>query len=128
MMVERRRYPRFELKVEAKYRILDSEEIMERGLIRNISAEGLCFEADERLGIGAIVELEVDLKDSMPPVRLIGEIRWSHEANQSMKGTSGQYRFLNGIKLVNIARSDEARFLKYYCDRIVQMLLEYLKK
>jgi hypothetical protein len=122
-MIERRKYPRFELKVDAKYRIVDSEEILKYGTTRNISAEGLCFESDERLGVGVLIELEVDLKDKMPPVSFIGEIRWFQEFNApGLK----QKRFVNGVKLINIPQSDEGRFLKYYCDMMVQKLSGYL--
>lgn len=123
-MIERRKYPRFKLKVDAKYRIIDSEEAWKHAGTRNISAEGLCFEAGEKLNAGTHVELEVDLKDDGPAVCIIGEIRWSSE----LKRPEGEEKaFLNGVHLINIPVSDESRFLKYYCDKMVQKLSAYLK-
>ena len=63
------------------------------------------------MGSGSHVELEVDLRDKMPPVSLFGEIRWSQELKAS---GPKKKKFLNGVKLVNIAQSDEGRFLRYY--------------
>lgn len=122
-MGERRKYPRFELKVNAKHKIMSSSEVFKLGKTRNISAEGICFDSDKELDVGAYVSLEVDLQDKMQPITLVGEIRWSQPSRErSKKG-----RFINGVKLVKIPESDEGRFLKYYCDRMVQKLADYLK-
>lgn len=122
-MIERRRYPRFELKVEAKYKPVSSEDVFKLGRTRNISAEGLCFESDEEFHKGSNVALEVDLKDNQPPVTLIGEVMWSEEVKVGLK----QKKHLNGVKLIDIDKSDEGRFLKFYCDRMMEKLSGYLK-
>lgn len=121
--MEKRKYPRFELKVNAKYNVMDSRNITAVDKTRNISAEGICFESNEQLRLGTRVNLEVDFGDNSSPVKLTGEIRWS----QGIKGHgSGKKKFLNGIKLVDILKSDEGRFLKYYCSRMVDKLSSYL--
>ena len=120
-MIERRKYPRFELKLDAKYKVMTDEEVYKLGKTRNISAEGICFESDEKLDKRVHVNLEVDLGDSSSPVSIIGEIRWSKEMKDAKK------RYVNGVKLINVPESDEARFLKYYCDRMVEKLSGYLK-
>jgi len=123
-MIERRRYPRFELKINAKYRIMDSEQALRFINVKNISAEGMCFESDKRLKPSNHVKLEVDLGDRGNPVSLTGEILWVMEI-KGLKG--GEKKFMNGIKLIDISSSDESRFLKYYCDRMVEKLSGYLK-
>lgn len=123
-MVDRRKYPRFELKVDAKYSVIPFKEVFKLGSTRNISAEGICFESDEKFNIGTHVNLEVDLKDEKTPVSLIGEIRWCSEIKIPGQKTK---RYVSGVKLVNIPKSDEGRFLKYYCDRMVEKLADYLK-
>ena len=123
-MSERRRYPRFELKVSAKYKIIQQEGVFEASKTRNISAEGLCFESDKKLDIGTRVNLEVDLKDGEGVVSLIGEVRWLSTVKAP---DSKKTRYLNGVKLIDIHKSDEGRFLKYYCDRMVEKLSGYLK-
>jgi len=123
-MIDRRRYPRFALKINAKYRIVDSEQVLRFGNLKNISAEGICFESDQRLKPGNHVGLEVDLGDRGKPVSLTGEILWAIEVKRSMdKGK----KFINGIKLLDVSSSDEGRFLKYYCGRMVEKLSGYLK-
>lgn len=122
--MERRKYPRFELKVIAEYRVLTLEEALRVTRTRNISAEGLCFESDEKISAGTRVELKVDLGDKMPPVSLFGEVKWSQETREP---GLRQKKFLNGVRLIDMPESDEGRFLKYYCDRMVEKLGNYLK-
>lgn len=117
---DRRKYPRFELNVDAKYRIIDSGDMFKRAKTRNISAEGICFESMEELKAGVFVELEVDLKDNNPAVALTGEVRWSALNSKNKK-------YINGVRLIDIPASDEGRFLKYYCDKMVEKLSGYLK-
>ena len=81
-MIERRRYPRFELKINAKYRIMDSEQALRFINVKNISAEGMCFESDKRLKPSNHVKLEVDLGDRGNPVSFTGDQRaqgWREE-------------------------------------------------
>lgn len=117
---DRRKYPRFELNVNARYRIIDSGDMLKRANTRNISAEGICFESMEELKAGVFVELEVDLKDNNPAVALTGEVRWSMPNSKNKK-------YINGVRLIDIPASDEGRFLKYYCDKMVEKLSGYLK-
>lgn len=123
-MAERRIYPRFELKVDAKYRVLSSKKVFKFGETRNISADGICFEADRKLETGSQISLEVKLGDNQTPIFLIGEVKWSQELKTK---DPEEKRFINGVKLIDIPKSDEGRFLKYYCDRMVEKLAAYLK-
>jgi len=123
-MSEKRKYPRFELKVSAKYKVMEQKGAFEASRTRNISAEGLCFESDKKLNIGTCVNLEVDLKDGEKVISLIGEVRWSSAVKAP---DSKKTQYLNGVKLIDIPRSDEGRFLKYYCDRMIEKLSGYLK-
>ena len=123
-MINRRKYPRFELKLDAKYEILSSMEALEHCSIMNMSAEGVCFESETKIGAGSRVKLEVDLGDKMLPVFLFGEIMWSQELKSK---DPKKKRFINGVRLMQVPKSDEARFLKYYCDRMVEKLSGYLK-
>jgi len=120
---ERRKYPRIELKLHAKYKLLDYEQVYQFTKTENISAEGASFESAEALKPGAYVQLEVDLEDSYPPITMVAEIRWAGGVK-----TSKDIKYINGVKIVNMPAKDEARFLKYYCDKIVEKLSGYLKK
>lgn len=122
---ERRKYPRFELNLDARYKILDYEQIFKYTRTSNISAEGLCFESNEVLKAGSYVELEVDLKDNNKPVSMIAEIKWSGAVKlQEAK----EKKYANGVKVISMPSADEVRFLKYYCDRMVEKLSAYLNK
>lgn len=124
-MADRRKYPRFELKVNAKYNVIDSEDIFSDSKTKNISAEGICFESDTFFKPGTGIGLKIDLGDRSEPVQLTGQIRWSQE----VKGEApGKKKYLNGVKLVKVPESDEGRFLKYYCDRMVEKLSDYLER
>jgi len=120
---ERRKYPRFELRLDAKYKVLDYEEVFHFTGTNNISAEGICFESGEPLKSGIYVQLEVDIKDNNPPVSMVAEVRWTGEAKDNK-----DKKYINGVKVISMPAADEVRFLKYYCDRIVEKLSTYLKK
>lgn len=119
---ERRKYPRIELKLNAKYKVLDYEQAFQFTRTHNISAEGLCFESTDQLKPGIYVQLEVDLEDGNPPISMVAEIRWVTEIVLNK-----QQKYINGVKIMSMPLKDEARFLKYYCDKIVEKLSAYLK-
>lgn len=122
-MIEKRKYPRFQLKVNASYEIVSRKDIKLSKAI-NISAEGVCFESHEKFNMGTQVNLKVNLADKSLPVNLVGEIRWSEE----IEGLSLKEKmFINGVNLIDIDKSDEGRFLKYYCDKMIEKLSGYLK-
>ena len=120
---ERRKYPRVELRLSAKYKVLDYEEAFKFTRTENISAEGLSFESNEPLKPGVYVQLEVDLEDNKPPVSMVAEIRWMG----GMRFDKSK-KYINGVKIISMPLKDEPRFLKYYCDKIVEMLSSYLNK
>lgn len=119
---ERRRFPRVELCMDAKYKILDYDEAFQFIKTKDVSAEGVCFESMESLKPGVFVQLEVDLKDSNAPVSMVAEIRWIGNVKSDK-----DKKYINGVKIISMPAEDEARFLKYYCYKIVEKLSVYLK-
>jgi ribosomal protein S1 len=119
---EKRKYPRIELNLVAKYKVIEYEQLFQYTKTQNISAEGVCFESDEHLKLGLYVQLEVDIQDNFPPISMVAEIRWIGDIAPS-KGK----RYVNGVKIISMPTKDEVRFLKYYCDRIIEKLSAYLK-
>lgn len=119
---ERRKYPRIELKLNAKYKVLDYDQIFQFTRTHNISAEGLCFETAEQLKPGIYTQLEVDLEDCNPPISMVVEIRWIADA-----ALNKEKKHINGVKIMSMPVKDETRFLKYYCDKIVEKLSAYLE-
>jgi hypothetical protein len=120
---ERRRYPRIELNLDAKYKVLDYEQVFQFTKTQNVSAEGVCFESGDPLKPGVYVQLEVDLKDDFPPVSMVAEIRWIGD----IKSDQGKH-YINGVKVISMPPKDEARFLKYYCAKLIEKLSTYLKE
>jgi len=118
---EKRKYPRIELNLVAKYKVIECEQLFQYTNTQNISAEGVCFESDEPLKPGVYVQLEVDIQDNFPPVTMVAEIKWTGEAHNK------DNKHVNGVKIISMPAKDEVRFLKYYCDRIVEKLSAYLK-
>jgi hypothetical protein len=120
---ERRRYPRIELNLDAKYKILDYEQVFQFTKAQNVSAEGVCFESHDLLKPGVYVQLEIDLKDDFAPVSMVAEIRWVGDAK-----SCGSKKYINGVKMISMPPKDEARFLKYYCGKLIEKLSTYLKE
>jgi len=119
---EKRKYPRIELRLAAKYKVLDYEQAFKFTETRNISAEGLCFESEECLKPGVFVQLDVDLEDANHPVSMVAEIRWVCEVKPDK-----ERQYLNGVKIISMHGVDEARFLKYYCNKLTEKLSHYLE-
>jgi hypothetical protein len=119
---ERRKYPRVELNLDAKYKVLDYEQVFQFTKAQNVSAEGVCFESADLLKPGVFVQLEVDLKDACAPISMVAEIRWIGDTKSDK-----DKKYINGVKIMSMPVKDEARFLKYYCDKIVDKLSAYLK-
>lgn len=120
---EKRKYPRIELNLHAKYKVLDYEKAFQFTRTRNVSAEGVSFDSMELLKPGVYVQLEVDLEDGNPPISVVAEIRWVGDIKSDK-----DKKHVNGVKIISMPVKDEARFLKYYCDKIVDKLSVYLKK
>lgn len=120
---ERRKYLRIELRLNAKYKVLDYGQVFQFTRTGNISAEGVSFESMELLKPGIYVQLEVDLEDGNPPIAIVGEIRWVGGLEQNKDN-----KYVNGVKIVSMPVKDEAKFLKYYCGKIADKLSAYLKK
>ncbi|MCX5687097.1 MAG: PilZ domain-containing protein [Candidatus Omnitrophica bacterium] len=120
---EKRKYPRIELRLSAKYKLLDYEQAFQFTGTENISAEGLSFASSEPLKPGAYVQLEVDIEDANPPISIVAEIRWIGDI-----GIDRNKKYINGVKIISMPLKDESRFLKYYCNKIVEKLSGYLKQ
>ena len=119
---EKRKYPRIELNLVAKYKLLDYGQLSQYTNTQNLSAEGVCFESNEPLKPGVYVQLEVDIQDNFPPISMVVEIKWAGDmAHDKDK------KHINGVKIISMPPKDEVRFLKYYCDRIIEKLSTYLK-
>lgn len=123
---ERRRFIRFDLDTNIKFRFFDGMNINEsmKGKAKNLSAEGVCIVTEKEIPRNKNIELDISLPGKKRPVRIHGKVIWTHRIKGVDKNMSD--RFEAGIKLYTVDKDDENTLLKYYCERMVDNLSEYL--
>ena len=68
------------------------------GRMRNISTEGLCFNSDQKLNQGDVLNLDVYVKGGIQPIHLQGTVCWIKEVPAQESG----YHFDTGITITAI--------------------------
>lgn len=119
-MKERRRYPRMDLDAKIAYRLSDSPE-GKKAVSQNISAEGFCFSSDEKLSIGTVLEIELQNRHNERPIRIRAKVVWSEKVK-------GENSYSTGVKVLDVNKIDEGRFLTLYCSRLIDRLDDFRKK
>lgn len=111
---ERRKYPRYDtalklyynVKYDIKMRVIFwivpdflRNIVIRRypGVIKNISAEGLCFVSKKKLEIGDILQLEVYAPKSKIPIKMESEVRWCQKLPA---GGNERNIFQTGVKII----------------------------
>lgn len=112
---EKRKYKRYDTEVEVYFRVsFDIKTVVKfmvvgkdkrqeyhkkySALSKNVSAEGLCFCSEKKLGKGDILKLEVYLPDHKHPILMEGEVRWSMPAAESKDG------FNTGVRIATVKK------------------------
>jgi CheY-like chemotaxis protein len=111
-MSEKRTYPRFSVQLGAQYRTLRSPADPLRVTVMDIAAEGMRFVSEELFDIGQILELHVNL-GTEERITFKVEVMWLTRAE------NGGYNI--GVKIVDGARGDQARFIRYYCEKMLSL-------
>src|SRR6185436_287470 len=106
-MPEKRNYPRFSVQLGAQYRTVRSPEEPLKITVMDIGAEGMRFLSDELFDIGQVLELHVTLNTD-EKIFFKAEVMWLTRAQE------GKYNI--GVKIVDGARGDQAKFIRYYCE------------
>ena len=124
--IERRRFIRFDLDTNIKFRIFDDLHIEEniKTKAKNLSAEGVCIVTEKNFPVNKNIELEISLPGRKRPVKVRGKIIWSQKIKGGGKGIKDHYE--SGIRLFMIDKDDETSLLKYYCERMVDNLSQYI--
>ncbi|MBI2095664.1 MAG: PilZ domain-containing protein [Candidatus Omnitrophica bacterium] len=99
-MIERRRYMRFNAPVGVEYRTLTHNPIFGKALARDLSREGIRFDAGQPLPVGTAIEISMNVPGDNLPVFATGKVAWADGI-----GT--------GVKLTKINPSDRVRVLEY---------------
>lgn len=119
VFVEKRRYIRLATPIHFSYSVPDSG-IIHKAITKNISADGLRFEASEKgLKESDIVELKLDIPDTANPVHAKGEIMWKKKLSLE---DGAPYNF--GVELVEVEEDNKNTFLKFFCDFIYDISRE----
>ncbi len=123
---ERRRFIRFDLDTNVRYRFFDGMSIDEsmQAKAKNLSAEGVCIVTQKEIPRNKDIELDISLPGKKAPVRIHGKVLWTHKIKGVDKNMPD--RFEAGIRLYTIDKADENTLLKYYCERLVDNISQYI--
>lgn len=123
---ERRRFIRFDLDTNIKFKFFESIDIGEsiKGKSKNLSAEGVCIVTEKEIPRNKNIELDISLPGKKRPVKIHGKVMWTHKIKSVDKKLPSHYEA--GIKLYTVDKDDENSLLRYYCERMVDNLGQYL--
>ncbi len=113
-MTYKREHKRAVVQLSASYIKKDNPDESKEIIIRDISAGGLCFEAEESIDAKTIIIISVYLKDEDITIKLEGKIMWNRFDDETAKQ-------LNGILFTDITSSDFQSFLSFYCKQILSL-------
>ena len=124
--VERRRFIRFDLDTNIKFKFFEKMSAGEsiKGKAKNLSAEGVCIVMEKEIPRDKNIELDISLPGKKRPVRVHGKVAWTHKIKGLDKNMPDRYEA--GIKLYTIDKDRENTLLKYYCERMLDDLSQYL--
>jgi len=106
MYENKRKYPRLDISLDTRYRVLESLGEHAETVTKNISERGICIPLDEHVEPGTRLEITITIPNEPVPVQGIGQIAWVRK-NES----TGLYEA--GIELVHIKKQDRDRLWKY---------------
>ncbi len=105
MVVERRKFRRFKVPLDAQITLPGNPSERASGAIKDFSREGLCLESQNLdMSVNAAIELMVrhPRKDTL--VQILGDIKWSERSGTSC---------LAGIKIKEMDREAKGDILDY---------------
>jgi len=120
-MSEKRNYPRFDVQLGAQYRTLKSPSDPLKIVVMDIGPEGMRFTSDELFDVGQVLELHIGL-GSGPDEKTSFKV----EVIWLTRGGEGVYNV--GVKIVDGARGDQARFIRYYCEKLLSLSSQQNKR
>lgn len=112
-MVEKRSYQRYNVQLKATYRVANTSRVSFDVTMMDVSAEGMSFISPDMFDVGQVLEFNVDI-EADEKVSFKTEVMWLAKMN-------GQYCV--GIKIIDSTKSDELKFIRYYCSKMMQIKL-----
>ena len=108
---EKRQFPRLNVSVDVEYKILEKELSPEKvTFTRNIGAGGICLIVYEKIAIGSILALRINLKDANCVIETKGRVVWSEYFTMS---ADSRDRYDLGIEFMDINESDRQKISQY---------------
>lgn len=108
--VERRRYPRYQVKLPTYYMATRDPKVEDWTTTRDVSREGLCLFLDRPLPVGTKLHLEIDLPERIFLTFIKGTIAWSEVRPTS---TKGQTLYRTGVKIKEFGPFDARRYAEF---------------
>jgi c-di-GMP-binding flagellar brake protein YcgR len=105
---ERRRTVRLEIPLSVKYTALPPHNHNSNSITRNISKGGIQMLIYEKLNVGDVISLKLNLDSQSQPISGRGEIAWLKDASPEA-GATEKRSFIAGIKFIDLKPKDEER-------------------
>lgn len=109
--VERRRAPRYRVNWPARY-YRPPDESDSESKTRDLSQTGACLVVSERLEIGAILRVELNLPEYPSPTTLPAQVMWLREVPVRVKQSSDLRSFFVGVRFQKLDPKLEAALKK----------------
>ncbi len=109
--LERRKFPRLNLSVDIEYSVIGKESYLKgEGSTKNISSGGICVIVYEKIDIGDILSLVINLPAGERPIQTEGRVVWIGDFILSEEKISS---WDAGIEFTGISEDDSQRLSKY---------------
>lgn len=109
---ERRKFPRIEMEIIVRYKILSTPEKELDAETKNISGGGVCLVTRERLELETVVAMEIKFPQVNKPILTTSRVVWCSESKLG-PSPAGHMRFDNGIEFTQISEADRQQIIKY---------------
>ncbi len=108
---ERRKFPRLNLSVDVEYSVIGKEQYSKsEGVTKNISSGGICVIVYEKIDIGDILSLIINLPAGERPIQTEGRVVWIGDFILSEDKRSS---WDAGVEFTGISEDDSQRLSKY---------------
>ena len=110
---DRRQHPRFPQSLTVVYSVTKKQPPASSGAkTKDVSEGGIRLVLDEKLPIGAYINLKISLPDSTQPAEVSGNVIWTEDA-PDIKEPSGKRFFYSGIKFSSIKEPSGSYLIGY---------------
>lgn len=108
---ERRNWPRVNINLTGRYRVMSGQELFYQTTVVNLSAQGVCFLTKQPLEPFTEVELQLNM-NGHEKITVTARVMWVSESKE-------RNEFMAGVKIVESGKKDEEKFIRFYCRQIL---------